>query len=151
MDRKYVSYCGYYYCALCGYHTRVLVDAAARLLETMKGYTSLRLIAEATDGVDFDAFMSGLEWLASQEQPCKGCRLGGGWSWWSDCPVRTCCVEKQVEFCYQCQEFPCKTLTEGSLQDYLQRFVDANQHIQRIGLKQWMKKRYGHRLPQSPS
>jgi hypothetical protein len=149
MERKYVSYCGNYYCALCAYHTGKLVDAASRLLEIVKRYGSLRLVAEGDENVDFDAFRNGLEWLASKDQACKGCRLGGGWSWWSDCPVRTCCVDKGVEFCYQCTEFPCKTLTEGPLQGYLQRFIDANQHIQQIGLEQWMKKRFGQDLSKS--
>ncbi len=145
MDPEYVAYCGYYYCRLCGYHSGKLVAAAQQLYDEAKGYRSLELIVKSKNAFDFDEFLKGLVWLAHQDHPCKGCRQGGGWSWRPDCPIRTCCIEKGVDFCYQCSAFPCSTLTEGPLQEYMQRFIEANRQIQRIGLKDWIKQRYGRR------
>jgi hypothetical protein len=41
-------------------------------------YGSLRLIAEYVGSYDFDEFMRGLRWIASREELCRGCRMGGG-------------------------------------------------------------------------
>jgi hypothetical protein len=134
-----VSYCGNYLCSQCAYHRGLFVKPAQRLVALAQRYQSLRLIVGLEKPFDFDEFMTGLEWLAAQEQPCKGCRQGGGWSWWPDCPIRTCCVEQQVEFCYQCPEFPCTKLTTGPLKDRLQRFVEANRQIEQKGLQWWIR------------
>ena len=145
MDEQSISYCGNYLCSRCAYHRGLFVKPAKRLLELTKRYKSLRLIAGLEQSFDFDEFLKGVEWLGSQDQPCKGCRQGGGWSWWPDCPIRICCEERHVEFCYQCQEFPCLLLTTGPLKERLQRFIDANRQIQRRGLKFWtqeLKKKY---------
>ena len=70
-------------------------------------------MADVYNTCNFGEFLKGLRWLASQEQACQGCRFGGGWFWWPDCPVRDCCIEKNVDFCYQCNEFPCRKLQEA--------------------------------------
>ncbi|MFX1563137.1 MAG: DUF3795 domain-containing protein [Promethearchaeota archaeon] len=145
MEGKFVSYCGKYLCSLCGYHRGAFTEPAKHLYNLAKSYKSLRLIAGVNKTFDFDEFMKGLEWLASQEEPCKGCRMGGGWSWWSDCPVRTCCMEKEIEFCYQCSEFPCKTLKKGPLKDRKQQVIEANLQLKKVGIKSWiqhLKKKY---------
>lgn len=41
---------------------------------------------------------------------CKGDKIG---HWSSDCWILQCCVDKKgLEFCYECEEFPCKKLKE---------------------------------------
>ena len=145
MKTEAVSFCGNYLCSRCAYHRGVFVEYAKNLYALSQDYKSLRLIAEAAEVFNFDEFLKGLKWLASQTEPCKGCRRGGGWSWWPDCPVRICCTEKQVDLCYQCQEFPCTKLTSGPLKERLQRFIDANHQIQQLGLQAWiveLKKKY---------
>jgi hypothetical protein len=41
-------------------------------------YGSLRLIAEYVGSYDFDEFMRDLRCIASREELCRGCRMGGG-------------------------------------------------------------------------
>ena len=36
---------------------------------------------------------------------CKGCRNGGGKN--SSCSAKECFKEKNVDFCFQCDEYPC--------------------------------------------
>jgi hypothetical protein len=142
---RHISYCGKYYCAFCDYHKGTIVEAAKNLLVLAERYGSLRLIADANNACDFDEFMKGLGWLASQEQPCKGCRFGGGWSWWGDCPVRGCCIQKGVDFCYQCEEFPCKKLREEPLLKRKKEMIEAANQIKSLGIESYMqrlKKRY---------
>lgn len=142
---RYISYCGKYYCASCDYHKGTIVEAARNLLAFAERYGSLRLIADANNACDFDEFMKGLGWLASQEQVCKGCRFGGGWSWWGDCPVRDCCIQKGVDFCYQCEDFPCKKLIGEPLLKRKKEMIEANNQIKSLGIESYMqllKKRY---------
>jgi len=144
-EYNYISYCGKYYCAFCDYYKGTIVEAAKKLLAFAKRYGSLKLIANANNSCNFDEFMKGLKWLASQEKPCKGCRFGGGWSWWGGCPVRNCCVQKSVNFCYQCKDFPCKKLKEEPLLERKKAMIDANNKIKNIGIESYMqllKKRY---------
>ena len=144
-ESRYISYCGKYYCAFCDYHKGTIVEAAKTLLAFAERYGSLRLIADANNACDFDEFMKGLGWLASQEQPCKGCRFGGGWSWWGDCPVRDCCTQKGVDFCYQCEDFPCKKLREEPLLKRKKEMIEASNQIKSLGIESYMqrlKKRY---------
>lgn len=144
-EYTYISYCGKYYCAFCDYHKGTIVKDAKNLLAFAERYGSLRLIANNNNVCNFDEFLKALKWLASQDTPCKGCRFGGGWSWWGDCPVRDCCIEKGVNFCYQCQDFPCEKLNEEPLLDRKKAMIEANNQIKIKGIESWMqqlKKKY---------
>jgi len=144
-EYKYISCCGKYYCALCAYFKGSIVEAAKNLLGYAERYGSLRLIASGSSACNFDEFMKGLKWLASQEKPCRGCRLGGGWSWWPDCPTRDCVLQKGIDFCCQCTEFPCKKLQEEPLLDRKKEAIQVNYHIKKIGIEkhlQELKEKY---------
>jgi len=144
-EHKHVSYCGKYYCDLCDYHKGTIVEAAKNLLAFAEKYGSLRLIADSRNACNFHEFMKGLKWLASQTEPCKGCRFGGGWSWWQDCPVRSCCTQKGVDFCYQCEDFPCRRLKTEPLLERKEAMIEANDQIKRIGIENYteqLKERY---------
>ena len=138
-EHKYISYCGKYFCAFCDYYKGTIVKAAQNLLGFAERYGSLRVMANAYQTCNFDEFMKGLKWLASQEKPCKGCRFGGGWSWWGDCPVRDCCSQKDIDFCYQCQEFPCKRLKEEPLLDSKKAMIEANNQMKAMGIEVWIQ------------
>lgn len=125
---------------MCKYFNGTLVRAAKRLLILAGRSGSLSLIAKGSNACDFDEFMKGLRWLASQELPCKGCRFEGGWSWWPDCPVRDCVIEKGIEFCHQCRDFPCKKLKEGPLLANKWAIVETNNQIKSIGLERHIEK-----------
>lgn len=50
--------------------------------------------------------------IPQEKLPCPGCRAVQGHCpvIGSQCASYTCAVEKDVEFCYQCREFPCSKL-----------------------------------------
>lgn len=138
-EHKYVSCCGMYYCAFCDCHRGTIVEAAKSLLAFAERYGSLKLIANANNACSYDEFLKGLTWLASQDKPCKGCRFGGGWSWWPDCPVRDCCIQKEVDFCFQCKDFPCEKMGEEPLLDRKKAMIQANNQIKDLGIEMWMR------------
>jgi hypothetical protein len=139
-EHQFVSYCAKYCCALCAYHRGTIVNAAQSLLELVERYGSLRLIAGSSNACSFDEFLRGLRWLASQRTPCEGCRFGGGWSWWPDCPVRECCTQKGVDFCYQCEDFPCQALGTEPLLERKQAIIDANNQIKTLGIEEYSRR-----------
>jgi len=134
-----VSCCGGYYCPLCDYFRGGKVQIAKNLLYYVERSGSLRLIAESQNVGNYNEFVKVLKWLASQDKPCKGCRFGGGWSWWPDCPVRDCVLQKGLDFCYQCKDFPCLKLQEEPLLDRKREMIEINDKIKAIGIENWMK------------
>jgi hypothetical protein len=144
-EYKFISCCGKYLCACCDYHKGTIVRVAKNLLTFAEKYGSLRLIVNANNAYNFDEFLKGLRWLASQEKPCKGCRFGGGWSWWGDCPIRDCCIQKGIDFCHQCKDFPCRKLKEEPLLDRKKAVIVANNQMKTMGIESWiqeLKKKY---------
>jgi len=57
----------------------------------------------------------------------------------ADCPVRDCCIEKNVDFCYQCNEFPCKKLKEAPDKDFKKTIIDANNRMKTAGMENHMQ------------
>jgi len=66
---------------------------------------------------------------------CKGCRYGTGKN--SACKVMICFKEKKVEFCAECDEFPCdKTGLDG---DTKKKWLNYNNRIKEIGAVEFYK------------
>ena len=135
---KSISCCGRYDCSLCAYHTGLIVNMANELKTFCDKYGSMRLIAEHHKGYNYDEFIKGLNWISSKK-PCDGCRFGGGWSWWPDCPVRDCILEKGLDFCYQCKDFPCDRLKEGPLPEGRRVIIEANKKMREMNFDDWLK------------
>ncbi len=68
------------------------------------------------------------------EGNCKGCR-NEQCKLFSQCGVRACHQEKEIDFCFECNEFPCKkTNFDAHLQ---KRWITLNNHIRKIGIEQF--------------
>jgi len=136
---EYISCCARYYCPSCDYFRGGKVQVAKNLLYYVETSSSLRLIAESQNACDYDEFVKGLKWLASQEKPCKGCRFGGGWAWWPDCPVRDCLIQRGLGFCYQCLDFPCRKLKTEPLLEFKKTIIEANNQVRSMGIEEYAK------------
>ena len=76
----------------------------------------------------YPEFKELLEYLAESE--CGGCRKEKC-KFYKNCKVRACASENQVDFCCECEEFPCQ---KTGLDDNLyKRHVSINQRIREIG------------------
>lgn len=64
------------------------------------------------------------------EADCGGCRKEKC-KFYKNCLVRSCTEEKKVEFCYQCEEFPCNHT--GLDENLYSRYVKLNERIREIG------------------
>jgi hypothetical protein len=81
--------------------------------------------------------------------PCKGCRQQDGKHYHlppEGCATLDCAKEKGVEFCCDCQEFPCSFL--APLADGAERFPHNMKlfnlcRIQKVGIDRWIEEEAG--------
>ena len=91
----------------------------------------------------YPAFKEMLDYFAAGH--CRGCRKEQC-RLFKDCGVRPCHQEKGIDFCYQCEEFPCgHTRFDESL---YQTWVAVNERIREQGIEAHAEKagsrpRYG--------
>ncbi len=45
---------------------------------------------------------------------CPGCRGAAGNMFWGKCALALCCIERKLDHCGKCPEFPCERLKEYS-------------------------------------
>lgn len=63
---------------------------------------------------------------------CNGCRAEKC-KLFTNCKVRACSEEKNVDFCFQCKEFPCSYT--GFDEHLYQRHVEINKRLKEIGVE----------------
>jgi hypothetical protein len=81
---------------------------------------------------NYPPFKAMLDYLAAEN--CRGCR-NEQCKLFKECGVRGCHQEKQVDFCYQCEAFPCdKTNFDPRLRH---AWVQINEKIRKIGIAQY--------------
>jgi hypothetical protein len=80
----------------------------------------------------FEHYPSFAELLAYFTQAdCNGCREAG--CKWPDCGVHTCYQRKGVDFCFECEEFPCEKTNFDP--DLKRRWIDMNSRLNEIGVE----------------
>ena len=81
---------------------------------------------------NYPDFKEMLDYFASQN--CKGCR-NEQCRLFKTCGVRRCQQEKQIDFCYQCDTFPCdRTNFDKHL---YKNWLRMNEKIKQIGIEQY--------------
>ena len=111
-DTVLISYCGLY-CGDCHAYTGTVSRLAKELRKELRKteYDKFaKYMSKYPSGKDFKYFDECYKVLGAMIgfQCEKGCRLGGGSS---SCKIRQCCLEKNIEGCWQCNEFEkCKKL-----------------------------------------
>ena len=80
------------------------------------------------------SFKTQLDYFA--DTVCKGCR-NEKCKLFQACRVRECSKGKEVDFCFQCAEFPCKTT--GFDENLEKRWLQNNILMKRIGIRTYYK------------
>ena len=79
----------------------------------------------------YSAFREKLDLFAAGS--CSGCREKG--CLFKDCKVTACVREKGVDYCYQCDEFPCDR--HGMPAGLAERWLANNEKMKEIGPDEW--------------
>jgi hypothetical protein len=84
-----------------------------------------------------------LEWRENPEDlHCNGCKSQTLCIYCRDCDIKLCAEEKELEFCFECSQFPCDRLISFNRDKYPHHhFVLRNLYeIQQIGKEKWMNR-----------
>ncbi len=81
----------------------------------------------------YPSFKDLLDFLANGS--CRGCRSGD--CRYPDCGVASCYREKRVDFCFQCNEFPCDRTNFDA--DLKQRWLAMNMRMKQVGIEAYVE------------
>jgi len=130
-DLNLVGYCGVY-CGACAWCNGRWRKAAKELIILMRAYPPMPW--EGKLPFDYKEFDKGLQWLYEKRYICSGCRAGGGLP---TCEIRECVRSKQIDFCCQCNDFPCEKLLK--IQKEHPDNLDSIKRMKEIGVEGWIK------------
>ncbi len=89
--------------------------------------------------------MATKEGVKVEEISCMGCNSENNTIKCKSCKIRACAKEKNIEFCYECKEFPCNSFEE--FQKQMPNSIEvyyAQQTIREVGFDIWFKRMMGH-------
>lgn len=114
-DKKMAAVCGLY-CEACSWFISTTEDP-----ERLK-----RLAAR-------------LNWSV-QESECYGCRSGKRLPYCEKCTMSACAAERGIDFCSDCEEYPCNDLKQfqSAMPHRIELWVNL-ERIKTVGYKQWLK------------
>ena len=122
-------------CAKCFAFTEGAIGQHAAQLK--KGLGNFEIYAERFSAFqpqfkDYPAFGRLLDFLAAPD--CAGCRQGQ--CIWPDCGVAACFRRKGVDFCFECDEFPCD---HHNFDPHLEkRWIAMNQRMREVGVEAFL-------------
>jgi hypothetical protein len=124
------SYCGLY-CGAC--------EILVAYLEAEKQGTTARWD-------DLPIEMTSM--IPEAEVRCHGCKSDIVFAGCRRCPMRSCARDKQVDFCIECEEYPCSLIDE--MKAAIEKIKDAMPHatsiinnledIKKLGKDAWLQK-----------
>jgi len=134
--RELVGYCGLY-CGLCGiYKGRIVAKVAADLQELVAAHEFADWVPRFVKiDFSFSEFEKGLAYFCDEQRGpyCQHpCKEGGG----PPCKIRPCAQGKDLEICFECDEFPCELLSR-----FLERhpeIIEEKEAFERLGMERWL-------------
>jgi len=118
-------------CSRCAdYQTGEIKELSIRLSKLLKGYERVAKIKSKINPA-FEGYSKFEEVMkVFAEASCGGCRSDN-----EKCPInchaKICHKEKKVDFCFQCNEFPCEKQTDERI---IERWIKKNKRMKEIGV-----------------
>lgn len=136
--RNEVAYCGGY-CRTCHWYSDALRKPAGQLLGLVKANFEVAGWIKEKGGSSTET-IKGLE-ILSKSACAFNCNGGSGWT---GCPVRKCCTEKSIDFCFECADFPCDNWDEKGKHSnvFNKAKKERLQEMKSIGVEEWIKKQW---------
>ena len=71
---------------------------------------------------------------------CEGCRGSLETHWSPDCKMMLCAKKKALQYCFQCEDFPCNILKKfgSDGMSHHKRTFDNLKKMKEIGLERWI-------------
>lgn len=118
-------------CGRCAdYQNGEIKELSIRLLELLKGYERVAKVKSRINPAfeKYDKFKEVLEIFA--DASCGSCRSDNE-KCPIDCHAKTCHKDKKVDFCFQCDEFPCDEQKDERIRE---RWMAKNNRMKEIGV-----------------
>jgi hypothetical protein len=117
-------------------HGEVQVEAE-RLVRALEGFDKMApLLSERVPALaHYEEFLEVLSFFSGAD--CLSCRDGG--SQLSFCSARVCFREKGVDFCFECDEYPCTR--NRYPENLLQRWRTNNDRMREVGVERYYQER----------
>lgn len=121
-------------CSRCAdYENSEVRSLSSKLLELLKGYKGLARM-KAENGPTFKGYPEFEQILGHfAKGTCGGCRSDN-----VQCPLechaKTCVKERNIGFCFECDEFPCDRQFKGKLRE---RWIYINNRMKEIGVENY--------------
>lgn len=103
------------------------------------------LIAHRDNNIKFKERLTGVYGVTVDEIKCQGCLSDELFVYCLTCPIRYCTIEKGIEGCHQCGEFPCHFIQDFPLPVGKKVMLRAIPTWRELGTERWMveeEKRY---------
>mgnify|MGYP001546613503 CR=1 FL=1 len=134
--KQRIAACGLH-CGKCFAFTDGKIGNTARELKALLGNFDryAERFVDLLDETVFENYPVFNDMLSYFSNPqCRGCREESC-KLFEDCNVRKCSEEKNVDFCFECDEFPCNNT--GFDKHLYERFVKINLRIKKIGAEKY--------------
>lgn len=114
-------------------------QAAQDLAESLTGFEKMapRMADHVPALAQYSGFVEVLDFFSQAD--CEGCRAGG--SQLPFCATRTCFAEKGVNFCFECDEYPCER--NQYPQNLAERWRACNDRMRDVGAVAYYRESLG--------
>jgi predicted RNA-binding Zn-ribbon protein involved in translation (DUF1610 family) len=80
-----------------------------------------------------------------EELLCEGCRSNQRYKYCDTCKMYTCAAGKGLNFCGECDQFPCADLREfQAARPHRLELWQSQQRIREVGVEQWFSEMQAH-------
>lgn len=109
---------------------------SSELIKLLGGYARIAKLKEEALPLfkDYSKFEDVLKYFSTAS--CSGCR-GEEVQCFLECKAKTCHKEKKVDFCFQCNDYPCDNFT-GPLGERFKKLCD---HMKEVGVVEFYNER----------
>ena len=141
--QRQLSYCGIY-CGDCPMYTRE-ISRTSEKLENLTAQAGFNQMAEyLPDMAWYTEFKEKLAWFR-ENVVCDGCRSDGR-QYHEGCTLRDCCSARGIDFCPNCDNYPCNTVEEFKAQSPY--FADNMKRIREVGVDAYIEEQKKAGLPE---
>jgi len=80
------------------------------------------------------------ETIKPEQIRCEGCRGPLDAHWSSECKMMLCVKKRGLEYCFQCEDFPCISVNEFSSDgvSHHKRTIENSKRMKEIGIEAWI-------------
>ena len=103
------------------------------------------LIAHRDNNTKFKERLTAVYGVTVDEIKCEGCLADELFVYCQTCPIRACTIDKGIEGCHQCDDFPCQFIDDFPIAVGKKVMLRAIPTWRELGTERWMEeeeKRY---------